>query len=185
MTRNRWIDAGLATLAEEGAPALRIDRVAMRVGLSKGSFFHHFDSAAAYRAALVAAWEAKAEGEDSPQPPEAQLTALAEEVGDRFDVPLERAMRAWALQEPEVAASVERVDRARLAALEGIWSRLVDDPARARAAALLPHLVAIGASVAFPSPSRRDLEDVFALLADLVPVVRDERATDTTKGTGR
>ncbi len=60
MTRDRWIDEGLLVLAEEGAPGVRIDRIAARLGLSKGSFFHHFDGIAAYRRALLDRWESSA-----------------------------------------------------------------------------------------------------------------------------
>jgi AcrR family transcriptional regulator len=49
--RDRWLDLGLDVLATEGPSALRIDPLAARLGLSKGSFFHHFASAAAFRSA--------------------------------------------------------------------------------------------------------------------------------------
>ena len=88
-----------------------------------------------------------------------------------MDLRLEVAIRAWAFQDPDAAAAQERVDLARLAALESVWSQLVDDPARAHAAALLPHLLMIGASVALPATSRADLESVFGLLSELIPSV--------------
>jgi hypothetical protein len=47
----------------------------------------------------------------------------------------------------------------------------VADPDRARAAALLPHLVVIGATVAYPATTADDLAAVFRLLADLIPAV--------------
>ena len=41
-------------LAQHGVPALRIHRLASRLGLSKGSFYHHFDGIPGYRTALLA-----------------------------------------------------------------------------------------------------------------------------------
>ena len=56
-SKQAWLDEGLRTLADEGAPALRIDRLAGRLGLSKGSFYHHFDGMAGYKDALLAHFE--------------------------------------------------------------------------------------------------------------------------------
>lgn len=171
MTKERWLDEGMRVLAEEGAPGIRIDRIAARLGLSKGSFFHHFDGIAAYRRALLDRWESTAVTNFGDAPPQALLQDLAARVGSLVDLRLEVAIRAWASQDADAAAAQERVDLARLAALETVWSRMVDDPARARAAALLPHLLVIGASVALPTTSRADLESVFGLLAELIPSV--------------
>lgn len=159
-------------LAEDGAPGLRIDRIAARLGLSKGSFFHHFESSAAYRLALLRRWEGKALQELGHAQPQALLEGLAAQVGSLVDLRLDVAVRAWAFQDLDAKAAQERVDRARLAALESIWSRIVDDPDRAHAAALVPHLLLIGASVALPQPTRHELESVFGLLAELIPSVR-------------
>ncbi len=174
MTRERWLDEGMRALAQEGPPGVKIDRVAARLGLSKGSFFHHFDGIAGYRRALLNRWESRALQQLEDAPPQALLEGLAARVGDLVDLPLEAAVRAWATQDPDAAAAQERVDRARLAVLESIWGRMVDDPARAHAAALLPHLLLIGATVALPPTSREDLEAAFGLLAELIPSVLPE-----------
>ena len=52
------MDEGLRVLAAEGAPAVRIDRIAARLGLSKGSFHHHFAGADGYKRDLLALYEA-------------------------------------------------------------------------------------------------------------------------------
>ena len=38
-----WIQAGYAILAEEGIKALKIDRLCSRLGVTKGSFYWHFN----------------------------------------------------------------------------------------------------------------------------------------------
>ena len=58
--RSRWLDSGLEALAAEGPGGLKIDRLVRRVGLTKGSFFHHFAGAAAYQTALLERLEADA-----------------------------------------------------------------------------------------------------------------------------
>ena len=136
-----------------------------------------------YRQALLDLWETQALGELEHAPSQALLEGLAARVGDLVDLPLEAAVRAWAFHDPDAAATQERVDRARLVALESIWSRIVDDPARARTAALIPHLLLIGATVALPRTSRQDLESVFGLLSDLIPSVSPERTPDVSPTT--
>ncbi|HWI31522.1 MAG TPA: TetR family transcriptional regulator [Microbacterium sp.] len=171
MSRERWIAEGMRVLSEDGIAGVRIDRVAGRLGLSKGSFFHHFEGIAAYRRAILERWESGAVRELGDAPAQARLEDLAARVGTLVDLRLEVAIRAWAFQDAEAAAAQERVDVARLSALERVWSRMVDDPVRAHAAALLPHLLMIGASVALPATSRADLEAAFGLLAELIPSV--------------
>lgn len=172
--RDRWIDEGIAVLREQGAAGLRVDRVAIRLGLTKGSFHHHFRGADDYRRALLRRYEA-----DARAAIDAALTAVAEldpehalmALPARADVDpdLEGAVRGWAVEDDEARAAQQRVDRARLDALVRLWRRVVPDARRARTAALVPHLLMIGASMA--RPTKKELRDVFALLAELVPSV--------------
>ena len=53
--------------------------------------------------------------------------------------------------------------------LEGIWSRILDDPAAVHTAALLPYLVGIGASLVQPPTPPDQLRGVYELLLGLVP----------------
>ena len=65
----------------------------------------------------------------------------------------------------------ERVDAARLDALISLWQRILPGSGRARIAALVPHLLMIGASVALPRPTKKEMQGAFSLLATLVPSV--------------
>ena len=114
-TRQRWLDEGLVVLAEEGEAGLRIDRIATRLGLTKGSFFHHFDGAPAYRAALLAEYERMTLGAlaDAIEARRGGDTREHARVADRArDVAasetirrpgLDLAVRAWAASDPEAA----------------------------------------------------------------------------------
>ncbi|MCK0173476.1 TetR/AcrR family transcriptional regulator [Mycolicibacterium sp. F2034L] len=180
-TRQRWLDAGLTALEEEGAAGVRIDRIAARLGLSKGSFHHHFDGADGYKRELLSHFEALSTGAleqaiDGVGPPgdaRAVLSALTAAIGagrpDLYRPKLEVAVRAWATSDPEVQAVQSRIDAARLAALQRVWRPHTDDDAQARTAALLPYLVALGASVLEPPVSAEELNRVYELLLPLVP----------------
>lgn len=175
--RDEWIRSGLDLLREEGIDAVRIDRLAGRVNRTKGSFHHHFAGANAYHQALLDRFEADAlhqmhalVEETTGLPTAEALARIA--VDFQYDPALEAAVRGWAGTNTAARDSIARVDAARQDALTAIWRAELDNPEAARIAALIPHLVIIGASVAQPTPSQPDMKLVFSLLSSLVPHVR-------------
>lgn len=132
-TRTDWLSAGLALLRDEGEHSLTIDRLCRAIGLSKGSFYHHFQNADAYRAALLDRWE-----QTQTDAPIEQTAGTADPlqalrtVIEPLDHPLELAVRAWAVRNAEVRAALQRVDERRLAYLQQIH----DQSGRAHAAEL-------------------------------------------------
>lgn len=175
------MDEGLRVLAGEGAAGVRIDRIAARLGLSKGSFHHHFAGAEGYKRDLLEHYEALSiralksaittvGPNASAREILAALTGLVQ-VGDAelYRPELDVAVRAWSTSDPAVRAVQERVDAARLAALRGVWERATGDPERARLSALLPYLLAVGAGFVVPPVGPDDLRGMYELLLPLVP----------------
>lgn len=112
-----WIRIGYAILAEDGIEALKIDRLCARLGVTKGSFYWHFDGMPSYRSALITAWaELRDEDRrtfddmDELEPRERLARMMAALVSPR-QWTLERAMREWARNDETVAASVRESDR--------------------------------------------------------------------------
>lgn len=147
--------------------------------MSKGSFHHHFAGAGDFKRSLLVAYEnlvVKALDQaivqteaTTPQAALAGLTAAITGTPGLYRPELEVAMRAWAFSDAEVRAVQERVDRQRLESLHGIWSKILDDPADAHTASLLPYLVGIGASLVQPPTPPDQLRRVYELLLALVP----------------
>jgi AcrR family transcriptional regulator len=189
-TRSDWIQAGLSALADNGSDGLRIDRLCRRLDVSKGSFHHHFAGAADFKQALLAAYESlvvealneaiEQTAADSPKKALAALTASITSAESYYRPDLEVAMRAWAFSDSEVRAVQERVDARRLDLLQGIWSRILDDPAAVHTAALLPYLVRIGASLVQPPTPPDQLRSVYDLLLGLVPEKGQHKGIDET-----
>ena len=178
-TRSDWLQAGLTAVADDGPDGLRIDRLCRRLGVSKGSFHHHFAGAGDFKRALLDAYETlvvealndaiEQTAASTPQESLAGLTAAITSTQSFYRPELEVAIRAWAFSDSQVRAVQERVDRRRLESLEGIWSRILDDPAAVHTAALLPYLVGIGASLVQPPTPPDQLRGVYELLLGLVP----------------
>lgn len=112
-----WVQAGYALLAEEGIEALKIDRLCRRLGVTKGSFYWHFDGMPSYRAALVESWgelrdeDRRAFDDMSDLPPRARLSSMMTSLVSPRHWRLERAMREWARSDDDVAESVRAADR--------------------------------------------------------------------------
>ena len=170
----------MEALADEGPGGLKIDRLVRRVGLTKGSFFHHFPGAAAYQTALLERLEVDATAaldEASASRPAMDPHQVLEELTGRIGRPdtglwrpeLEIALRAWSFTDDEVRQTQSRIDQQRLAALEAIWQRLEPDQQQARIKALLPYLVAVGASMSSVVVDAGELQQVYRLLVPLIP----------------
>ena len=178
-SRSDWIQAGLVAVADYGPNGLRIDRLCRSLGVSKGSFHHHFAGAGDFKQALLAAYEIRAVNtldqaieQTKAVTAKDALAGLTAAITSRegfYNPDLEVAMRAWAFSDVEVRAVQQRIDERRLESLRRIWSQILDDPAAVYTAALLPYLVGIGASLIQPPTPPDQLQRVYALLLGSVP----------------
>src|SRR6266699_4570641 len=57
LSRRRWLEEGLALLEEAGAEALTIESLTSRLGVTKGSFYHHFTNYQDFKQRLLSFWE--------------------------------------------------------------------------------------------------------------------------------
>jgi len=168
VTRTEWLDAGLDLLADEGAPAVTIERLTSALGVTKGSYYHHFKGAAGYRTALLEYFEAKFTTrlidtvEADPDGEDRLLHLLRLVLADPESARLEIAVRAWALQDAEVRAAQTRVDQARTAYLKTLCAELELDVDPDRFAELL-YLILIGAEQVLPTMSREALRDIYVM----------------------
>lgn len=118
-----WFAAGYAILAEEGIKALKVDRLCDRLGVTKGSFYWHFENMPSYRTALITAWGELRDAERSQiedigsLPPRDRLSQMMRSLISPRHWTLERAMREWARSDDAVAESVRAADRRILAAV--------------------------------------------------------------------
>ena len=172
--RQAWLAQGLALLAEQGAPALTLERLCERVGMSKGAFYHHFGSVPKFRTALLACFETElttavieavdACGDLSPR--DKLHTLLAEAAKSEHGPQVEIAVRAWAKQDPEAAAVQERVDATRIAYLRGVCEQT--GHAKPDLMAQLLYLMLVGAEHLMPPLPKDELREMYELLYPLL-----------------
>jgi AcrR family transcriptional regulator len=138
-----WIQAGYAILAEDGLQALKIDRLCDRLGVTKGSFYWHFEGMPSYRSALIQSWgelrdqDRAALDEMTGAPPRERLSRMMFSLVSPRLWTLERAMREWARSDESVATSVQAADRRLLRAVRQAFLDygFADDEADVRATA--------------------------------------------------
>ncbi|MBP2349275.1 AcrR family transcriptional regulator [Kribbella aluminosa] len=173
VSRTEWLDAGLELLAAEGAPVVTIERLTGALGVTKGSYYHHFKGAAGYKTALLEYFELRyttrlidaVEGTDDAGAKLKHLLRLV--LADPDSAALEIAVRAWALQDPDVRAAQERVDKARTAYLKKLCRGLQAQVDPDRFAQLL-YLILIGAEQVVPPIGKRDVREIYDLVLRLI-----------------
>jgi AcrR family transcriptional regulator len=121
LTADAWTRAAAASLATDGVDAVRVERLASQLGVSKGSFYWHFADRQALLASVLAEWEARgtdavigAVEADAPEPRARVASLLARVFADHGADGIEVNLRAWARRDPDVAAVVDRVDARRV-----------------------------------------------------------------------
>jgi AcrR family transcriptional regulator len=147
-TRQAYFDQALRLLAHEGRNGLRIGRLCAAVGVTSGSFYHHFGSWERFVAALLEHWEREEVGRivelvnasDDPVERVTRMKYLALTVPHEA----ETAIRAWATVDPTVEAAQRAVDRGRLRALGDVLAPVVADAERRERLAVLGVAVLAG-----------------------------------------
>jgi AcrR family transcriptional regulator len=168
LSRSAYYEAGLELLSERGHGGLTIAALCERLGVTKGSFYHHFGDMAEFVELLLGHWESEHA---------TRLIALSESVSDpeeRIDLlqgiavglphGAEAAIRAWSWNSEVVAAAQQRVDQARLAHLTraGIDAGL--EAARATRMAKISMSVLVGMQLLERPARETSMEEVFAEL---------------------
>ncbi|HKN51115.1 MAG TPA: TetR/AcrR family transcriptional regulator [Amycolatopsis sp.] len=159
-SKRDWLEVGLALLAEQGAPSVTIERLLERMGLSKGSFYHHFKGMPGFRTALLAHFEAE---RTTRFIEEVERTASDDKLRLLLDLvlgpgpgpELEIAVRAWALQDDEARVVQGRIDRTRTEYL----TKLTGDVGLARAL----YLIVVGGCQHVPPLKPAELRQALAI----------------------
>ena len=168
-----WIAAALEALAESGAAAVRVDPLAKRLGVTRGSFYWHFKDRRALLDVLPAAWRDQqtdgviAQAEALGAPPGETLRELLK-LCFQDDGRLEKAFRAWAATDPATAALVATVDARRIGYLARLLRGMGFGKPVAEARARIAYLAWLGHYALAAAPAgkaaARDVDELYALL---------------------
>jgi len=122
LTRENWISGAWDMLGESGLDGVRVEPLARRLGVTKGSFYWHFKGRSELLEALLDRWFSIWDDQMSPNMetainPAERIWALFESVVGRVTRGQTVALRMLSHDDPDVAARLEVRDNQRLAFL--------------------------------------------------------------------
>lgn len=119
---------GLDALADEGLAGIRAERLARRLGVTKGSFYWHFEDLGDYRAALLEYWSnitdaVIEETETLGGSARDKLHGIVKIVSEGRKAGYDLAIRSWARLDVNAERAVRAVDKRRLDHLEALFKQ--------------------------------------------------------------
>lgn len=132
LSRSDWLSAARGALIASGIEAVKIDRLAKTLNVTRGGFYWHFKNRKDLLDALLDHWERQTnqmfesildrEHTDGAAEFIALNNAWIEE--DIYSPAYDSAVRDWARNSPQVAKAVRRVDNHRIELLRRIFEDL-------------------------------------------------------------
>lgn len=166
LDKDDWLELALTTLAQESVDKVLIVPLAKKLGVTKGSFYWHFNSREAFLMEVLALWRQRAtrriidivnKHSDDPAERLAYLFKIAVET--KYEGPggsLELAIRDWARLDPQARKIVAEVDDERLDYLAAQYRLLGFSDAEARTRALMQYSFSTGNGIVFGMSDKRE-----------------------------
>lgn len=157
LSRDGWLDAAGAAIAEGGFDDVRVLTLAKRLGVTRGSFYWHFHDHAELVISFLDRWRDRRLAEldylrTSGDDTETELRrifhlVLSEPVWNTRQMRVELAVRDFARRDAHAAGIVAEVDRARIDHCASLLEKVMTDKEQARDLALLLYVATIGGRV--------------------------------------
>ena len=120
LSRVSWLEVALELLQDEGVNAVSVDALALKLGITRGSFYHHFKDRKDLSKEMLDYWKQRwtveirddvaSLGLDGLQ----SLTALGNLIHHRKAADYDTAVRAWAIHDEQAREIVGEADKIRL-----------------------------------------------------------------------
>jgi AcrR family transcriptional regulator len=175
ITRDDWIEAGLAEMARHGVDGVRVEILAKNLGVTKGGFYRRFRDRAALLDAMLQSWRkgriAAIEAQTSLDGATARdrLRALIRLYSERVNaegMAVELAIRQWARSDEAATIGVASVDAARLGNVGHLYRATGLSAEQADAQAFLFYCFIFGQSLLFLERSPRKRAQLIAQSAE-------------------
>ncbi len=168
-----WVNGALDLLAREGVTAIRIPRLCQDLGVTKGSFYWHFDDLEQLMAAMADRWgemqaaAVRALADLDSVPVEARIEKMAAMLVDPRHWMVEASVREWSRTDETVAEAVRALDQRVFLTVQTIMLDLGFDPVQARQRAGAMVYLGIGLIHGrdnLPTPTPEEVQGVVDLL---------------------
>ncbi|UCV27247.1 TetR/AcrR family transcriptional regulator [Ferribacterium limneticum] len=174
---DRWVEVANDLLAKEGISGLRVEVLAKRCGVTKGSFYWHFKDRQALLDAVLEQWklgrirDIEKTTAVTPGNERDQLHYAIEVYGasrNRKGMSIELAVRDWARHDAQAAAIVEAVDLYRLECTRKLFVAAGMSDAEAKSRSLLLYACVFGLSLMHYTHFDDNLADLKQRIAERI-----------------
>jgi AcrR family transcriptional regulator len=171
-----WVAAAFDLLVKDGATGVKITRLCDELGVTKGSFYWHFDDIDKLMEAVADHWcneqndTLRGLAQMDTIPVERRLEVMAELLIDERTWAVEVAVRDWARTYDKVAAVVRELDNRIFEVVQTSLSELGFDASEARLRAGMLVFSGIGfvhARGSLPTPTPDEVHKMFAIMTTL------------------
>lgn len=175
VTKQDWVEMALKQLAASGHRSVTLEVLLDQLGVSHGSFYHHFKSRTELTQAMLEHWE-QAMTLDIVQRG-GEVRDISERIDHLIDMgdelfelqtPLENAIRTWSQSDDLVKATMRRVDRLRRQHCQSLAGLVTADKQRAKTLGDLVHAVFVGSQQCQPAYTSREIKAIYRELQQLL-----------------
>ena len=184
LSRSDWIKAGQQMLIKSGIDSVRVETLAQNIGITRGSFYHHFKGRNELLQEILVDWKTRATDQvirrlkNTHYPPREQLAII-------FNLPtrgesakaaadFELAIRAWARRDKVARKMMDDVDTFRLDYISELVENLGFEKKEACQRGFLIYSYLVTLSLSNPNDWQKGLFDEDnALFALLLPEICD------------
>ncbi|WNN90215.1 TetR/AcrR family transcriptional regulator [Gloeocapsopsis dulcis] len=161
LRRQDWLTLGLNVLAKNGIEAMRVERLAELMNVTKGSFYWHFKNREDLLMAMLQEWEVRETDNIIKQVEAAGGNASTKlfnlfQIASQDDGRLEKAIRNWAANDTRSAAAIARIDLRRINYMQTLFLQMSFPTVEAKARARLAYYSWIGEFIVGVLPTQAE-----------------------------
>lgn len=161
-TKEDWISEGIKRLKSQGPSAISAEKLSKHLGVTRGSFYHHFSNISQFNDAILDYWV-----ETNTTTPFQEAKEKSSNVGEELqelvekswhvDTDLEVAVRNWAATNKQARERLIMLDQFRLDYLIEIYQNVVGDKEKGKSFAQIAFYGLLGAIHAQPKIPEEEL----------------------------
>lgn len=171
VNKDLWISAAVETLCHEGYTALSAEKLARKLGVTRGSFYHHFASMDEFHDAVLQHWQSvhteQVLYQGNENDPVSELSRLIDHSLN-MSMGLENGINAWAGANPRVAEFVAQIEKRRLSRLIEVYQLVCGEHEKGKRLAKIAYYGLLGAAHATPRLSKAELRNLLNEVHELM-----------------
>ena len=170
--RGAWVHAALQALAAGGPDAVRVETLAVSLGVSKGGFYWHFADRQALLEEMLDTWERTgtediiARVASHSGDARAKLQKLFDITSSPEGLAVELAVRDWSRRDSDVAGRLRRADNRRMEFVRSLFGQFCADEDDVEVRSMMSYSMVIGSYFVAVEHGGRTRSEVLQLAID-------------------